>query len=318
MSTNPKQVLNNRALIGVQSAVNTPVMATKLLPMSTIDITPQGEFSETRASGKRVHTQVNLVKEWSTIAVGGKSDYNELVYWGSSMFNYAAPTGSDEYTWVMRSDMDCRDSSKLFSIWKGDCVRGDFLHDAQVQSMSLTFGNGGIEKSLTMIGKELEHGVSQFELSITGTPEGGTFTITYNAHETTALTYDDTAADIEAALVALADFSSGDVECWGGPLPGATVYVLIKKNDIIEDSDFTTTDSLTGGTDPATSWDSPTETQIADQEILRGQVSIYFADTQAGLAGASKAVRNLAVTFNYNNKVNPLYVLNSDYSNSYK
>jgi len=318
MSTNPRQVLNQRVLIGVQSAVDTPVVATKLLPMSVIDFSPQAEFSESRASGKRIHSQVNLVKEWSQIAVSGKCDYNDLTYWMAAMYDYAAPAGTDEKTWTFESDMDCRDSSKLFSMWKGDCVRGDFLHDAQVQSMSLTFGNGGIEKSITMIGKEIEHGVTQSELSITGTPTGGDFTITYNSHTTASIAFDDTAADVQSALEGIADFSSGDVECFGGPLPDDIIYILIKKNDFIAASEFTTTDSLTGGTTPASSIDAITETEIAVEEILRGEVSIYFADTQAGLSGASAAIRNLSVTFNYNNKVNPLYVLSATYGNSYK
>ena len=318
MSTNPRQALNQRVLIGIQTAVNTPIHATKQLPMSVIDFSPQAEYAVSIAAGKRISTQVNLTKEWSNITVGGKCDYNDLAYWGSSMFDYAAPTGSNEFTWVMDSNMTCKDESKLMSIWKGSCVRGDYLHDAQVQSMSLTFGNGGIDKNISMIGKEVEHGVTQLELEITGTPTGGTFIITYNSHETSALTFDDTASDIQAALIALDDFSTGDVECWGGPMTSAVVYILIKKNDFITASSFTTSDSLTAGTDPASAISAPTETRVAVEEIVRGQVSIYFADTQATLGAATAAVRNLSATFNYNNKVNPLFVLNADYSDSYK
>jgi len=34
MSTNPRQTLNQRTLLSIQSAANSPVAASKLLPMS--------------------------------------------------------------------------------------------------------------------------------------------------------------------------------------------------------------------------------------------------------------------------------------------
>ena len=319
MSTYPRQTMNQRTLIAVQSAANTPVPATKKLRMSSISIAPQAEFSQSRPEGERLHAQVNVNKEWTEVSATGAGDYNDLTYWLAMMFDYAAPSGTNEKTWTFESDMTCRDDPKLFSLWKGDsCVRGDFLHDLQAQSMSLTFSRDGVTKDFSLIGRELEVGVSQVNLTITGSPTGGTFTLTYNSHTTTDLDYDSTAAEIQAALVALADFSSGDIECVGGPLPGTGITIFIKNNDIIAASEITTTDSLTGGTDPSSAIAEVTETELAIMEIEPAHVDIYFADTQAGLAAADAAERNLSVTFNYNNKVNPLYVLNSDYGNSFK
>ena len=319
MSTNPRQTLNQRTLLSIQSAANSPVAASKLLPMSEFTIQPQAEFSQTRSLGKRIHDMVNPIKEWTTVSVAGKADYNDLTYWLAMMFNYAAPAGSDESTWTFESNMTCRDTSKMASIWKGDgCVRNDFLHDAEVQSMSLTFGRNEISKSLTLFGRELEHGVTQLSLAITGAPTGGTFTITYNSHATAAIAYNATAAAVQAALVALADFETDQIECVGGALPSAAVTIFVKQLDAQAASSFTTTDSLTGGTTPASAIAAITETELAKKEILPGHVSVYFADEQADLDAAVAAVRNMSVTFNYNNKKTPLYVLNSTYGNGYK
>jgi hypothetical protein len=319
MSTNPRQTVNQRTLLGVQSAADTPVLATKLLPFSQITFAPQAEFSQTRANGKRIHTASNPIKEWTQVTAAGPIGYNELAYYLAAMFDYAAPTGTNEKTWTFESDMDCADANKLYSAYHGDeCVRGDFVHDLEVQSGSLTFARNGVSKSFTLYGKELEHGVSQISLEITGSPTGGTFTITYEEDTTTNLDFDSTAAEIEAALAALDDLESDEVECLGGPLPGTDVDILIKKLDPVAAADFTTTDTLSGGSDPESAISGVTESLVTDYELLPGHVSVYFADTQAGLDAAGAAVRNLAVTFNYNNKKAPLFVLNATHGNSYK
>jgi hypothetical protein len=69
-------------------------------------------------------------------------------------------------------------------------------------------------------------GVNEVQtISITGTPDGGTFTLTYDDQTTTALDFDSTAAEIDTALEALSNIGAGDVTCAGGPLPGTPVTV---------------------------------------------------------------------------------------------
>jgi hypothetical protein len=55
--------------------------------------------------------------------------------------------------------------------------------------------------------------------STTGTVTGGTFTITYNSQTTTALPYNATAAQVQAALQALSNIGDNDVMVTGGPVP---------------------------------------------------------------------------------------------------
>lgn len=62
-------------------------------------------------------------------------------------------------------------------------------------------------------------------LTGTGTISGGTFTITYSAQTTTAIPYNATAADVQAALEALSNIAPGDIIVTGGPI--ATVPFVL-------------------------------------------------------------------------------------------
>jgi hypothetical protein len=90
-------------------------------------------------------------------------------------------------------------------------------------------------------------------LAITGAPEGGTFTITFGGATTAAIAYNATAAQVQAALVLLSSIGAGNVVCAGGALPGSAVTIT-GAGDLsgLNLGTFTSTDSLTGGTVPAT------------------------------------------------------------------
>jgi hypothetical protein len=61
-------------------------------------------------------------------------------------------------------------------------------------------------------------------LSITGTaPTSGQFVISFNGQLTSAIPYNATTAQVQAALQALPNVGSGNVTCTGGPLPGTAV-----------------------------------------------------------------------------------------------
>lgn len=85
-------------------------------------------------------------------------------------------------------------------------------------------------------------------LSITGTPTGGTYTLTFAGQTTSALAYNANAAAIQAALLALSNLDTGDVTVTGtGP------YVITFGGQYANQNvaQITTTASLTGGTSPA-------------------------------------------------------------------
>jgi hypothetical protein len=86
-------------------------------------------------------------------------------------------------------------------------------------------------------------------VTITGSPTGGTFTLTWSGQTTAAIAYNATAATVQAALEALSNIAPGDVVVtgnaggpytltWGGTQLGENVAAP------------TATASLTGGTSP--------------------------------------------------------------------
>jgi hypothetical protein len=108
----------------------------------------------------------------------------------------------------------------------------------------------GLTKGVTYY---LDHGTDEVQtLTITGTPAGGSFTITYAGQTTAAIAFNASAANVVSALELLSGIGSGGVTATGGALPGTPVVITFKKSLGAKDvALMTTTDSLTGGTAPA-------------------------------------------------------------------
>jgi hypothetical protein len=96
-------------------------------------------------------------------------------------------------------------------------------------------------------------GVNEVQaVTVTGTPTGGTYTLTYSAQETANIPYNATASQVQAALEALSNIGVGDVVCSGGPHPGTAINVTFTGALGAQDITQMTADgtSLTGGSTP--------------------------------------------------------------------
>lgn len=89
-------------------------------------------------------------------------------------------------------------------------------------------------------------------ITITGTPTGGTFTLTFSGQTTTAIAYNAASTVVQTALLALSNLATGDVTVSGGPGP-ATPYVVTFAGSYASTDvpALTATGSFTGGTTPA-------------------------------------------------------------------
>lgn len=93
----------------------------------------------------------------------------------------------------------------------------------------------------------------QQTLAITGTPTGGTFTLTFNGATTAPIAFNATSAAVVTALVALTTIGAAGVTATGGPLPTGVVITFagVHANTdqplLIPDAS-----GLTGGTNPTT------------------------------------------------------------------
>lgn len=91
-------------------------------------------------------------------------------------------------------------------------------------------------------------------VTITGSPTGGTFTLTYSGQTTSAIAYNATAATVKAALAALSNIKAEDIAVAGGPGPGTPWTVTFSGGAVDGRNVAQMTASgagLTGGTTPA-------------------------------------------------------------------
>lgn len=114
---------------------------------------------------------------------------------------------NDTITWGPTSEVHAAD---VASGWGVDAPQ-----------MAIELPNGDIYWPLYTIERQME----KQTVRITGTPTGGTFTISYNSGVTAAIPYNATAAQVVAALEGLTFFEPGDITATGGPLPGADIVL---------------------------------------------------------------------------------------------
>jgi hypothetical protein len=113
----------------------------------------------------------------------------------------------------------------------------------------------------TVLGRYTTTGTNEIQtLTITGTPTGGSVTLSFTnpatgvVETTAAIAYNATAATVKTALVALNAFESGDLTVGGGALPGTPITVTFTGRYAGRPvNDLSVTASLTGGTTPAAS-----------------------------------------------------------------
>lgn len=89
-------------------------------------------------------------------------------------------------------------------------------------------------------------------ITVTGTPTGGTFTLTFNGETTAAIAYNAAASAVQSALLALPGVGASDLAVTGGPGPGTPWVVTFGGNLAGRDVPMITlaVNSLTGGTSP--------------------------------------------------------------------
>lgn len=144
--------------------------------------------------------------------------------------------------------------------WGDDCAAWDNEWDVGASgiiidspdAMSVKWGRAttkGMEwNRIVVVGNERQ------VVTVTGTPTGGTFTLTYNGQTTAGIAYNASAATVQAALEALSNIGVGEAVCSGGPLGGTLgVAVDFSLTLGLQDVPQMTANpaGLTGGTSPS-------------------------------------------------------------------
>ena len=146
----------------------------------------------------------------------------------------------------------------------------------------------GVYRALTVDGHDV--GLDEIQqVAITGSPTGGTFTLTYSGQTTTGIAYNASAATVQAALEALSNIAVGDVACTGGPLPATPILVEFTGTLGFQNvTAMTHTDSLTGGSTPAVAV-TTTRGGVAPSDGNARMVTVYPLDATG--AACSPTIR---------------------------
>jgi hypothetical protein len=122
-------------------------------------------------------------------------------------------------------------------------------------------------------------------VSITGTPTGGTFTLSFDGATTAGIAYNANAAAVQTALENLPNIAVGDVTVTGGPGPG-TAWTVTFNNRTNVPQMTASGASLTGGSSPAA---AVTTTTGGGTETATGAgtaAGFLFNSTQVTSGGA--------------------------------
>jgi hypothetical protein len=133
-----------------------------------------------------------------------------------------------------------------------DGAGGTVLRDDQNMQNSLKFPAANLTTSWQSLTALLSAVNEVQTLTITGTPTGGDFTLTFDGQTTAAIAYNANSAAVQAALEALSNIGVGDVTCGGGALPGTPVTITFSGAYAARDVPLITADDagLTGGVSP--------------------------------------------------------------------
>jgi hypothetical protein len=110
-----------------------------------------------------------------------------------------------------------------------------------------------LDKSVAVVVQAIFDEVQQ--VAITGSPAGGTFTLTFGAQTTAAINWNDPASTVQTRLQALSSIGAGNALVTGGPGPN-TPYVVQFTGTMAKTNEALITlanNSLTGGTSPSVS-----------------------------------------------------------------
>lgn len=167
----------------------------------------------------------------------------------------------------------------------------------------------------------------QQTVTLTGTPTGGTFTLTYSGQTTSAIAYDASAATVDAALEALSNIDPGDVTVTGsaggpwtveftGALAGTNVDAMTASGASLTggSGQTHTVTEITASAGP-NHWDSSLNWIPAGVPITGDDVrfEIGSVDCLYGLSQSAVTLASLHVSMRYSGKIGLPRLSASDY-----
>jgi hypothetical protein len=258
-----------------------------------------GEAEVVRGGSGKVVTSVMLTDikgAWNVEQFG--ADFNHLGLVAASVFGLPTTTtpggGTDSRQHVFAIDPDGEDSKRSYTAIFGDGYRGVRGVYGYFNSLGMDIQRGELSFDTSFRSRKPEFGyvapTSEIQtITITGAPDGGTFTLTYAGQTTANIAYNASASAVQSALVALSNIGAEDVVCAGGPLPGTAVTVTFQGALAQTDVALMTADDagLTGGTSPevavAQTLAGAEPTDLAQAPMPSNMWDVWIDDSWANL-----------------------------------
>jgi hypothetical protein len=315
--------------LGVEKVAGTAVAATKVLSALMLDFSPRLETQFARASGKRYVTTGVKNKGWAEGSYEGIASYNELAAILSGLIGAASITNpaSGAYLWDFDPLSTGNDPSVTFTGRRGDSSAALVAAALQLSTLQLRKSRDEVRVSGSLYAKEPDNAGaltsltdSVQQVTITGSPTGGTFTLTWSSQTTSGIAYNASAATVLAALEALSNIDPGDVVVYGGPLPTYPIQVRFTgpKAAAAQTAITGSAASLTGGSSPAISiaqlvTGGAALSGYTEKPISGNEVCVYL-DTSSGGLGGTLLTDVLDVEFSLPEMFRPKWVLNCNVS----
>jgi hypothetical protein len=321
--------VNQRLLLGAESVIGAAVAAVKDFPSLSIEPVREQDDQFYRPAGQLIPGSGVKHREMSRPSWNAGLDYNEIIYILAGLFG--APTTSNPsgsaYQHIFAPTKSNFGTPKTFTVRRGDNVASCVIPGFHFNSLELSLSDDNAEVSGEGFGYRINDlaGVLNAtltdevqQLTITGSPTGGTFTLTYDGQTTGNIAYNATAAEVQAALEALSNIAVGEVFVYGSSLPAGTLTIHFAGGlGAANAAAITSTDSLTGGSSPATALSTLTAgggsfTTIAQQPVSKSTVNVYI-DSSFGALGTTKFCDALEVGISIPPIRNPVKVLCTAY-----
>lgn len=313
--------------LGVETTLLTTVSATKKLTATSITNKIMTETQVHRNRGSRFPNVSILNKEWTEASWDSPvATYTEPMYALSGAFgapDTTTPGGgilTRDHVWAPPTFSGV--NPKSYTLENANFVRSGESGGHTVKTIGFDFTRDGVSYSAESFGGIYSDattptpGTNEVQtVTITGTPTGGTITLTFYGETTAAIAYNANAAAVLAALEALANIGTGGVSVGGGAGPGTPWTVTFLKQWSSQNVPMmSATNALTGGTSPAVAVTQTTPgaalSELANIPIAGSHWNLYVDSLAAGLGG-TKLTRALEVSWSISDLWSPLWVGNT-------
>lgn len=324
--TNERATVAELTQLAPEVTAGSAVAATRRLEALQIQPEIKTKTTPFKPQGWKYNAALSVDQEWTEAKLSGIGDYASMIYPLAGLFGAVTPItpvgGTNTRDWIWNPSTTVLDTPQTFTIEAGSSVRAGKFAYGLVNEFGVTYTRMDVKVDGAMFGQKYQDGItlttppSEVQtLSITGTPTGGTFTLTYNGQTTSPIAYSAIASAVQTALQALSTIGSGNVTCSGGPLPGSSVTITFAGSLAGMTHPLITANSasLTGGSSPtaAVVETTPGGMDVVANPIFPTHNTLYLDTTSAANLGITALTRGFEFSWKISNKWGQVWPINA-------